>query len=166
MENRTITINARKYDGSINRSWKAELLSNSGDELLFRGVFEEHVSHPILGEIERGTVSFEFYWLSRWFNVFRFHDPDGSFRSFYCNINLPPSFSSGILDFVDLDIDILVRKDGSLAVLDLEEFESNSEIYSYGEEIVERVRQEVEILKEMILARRPPFDYDIKSKVR
>lgn len=153
------TINSRKYDGTINRSWTAELLSQSGDELLFRGIFENDVSHPNLGEIARGTISYEFYWLSRWYNVFRFHEPDGSFRNFYCNINMPPVFSEGVLDFVDLDIDILLRKDGSLEVLDLEEFDLNSEKYGYGPDIVKRVKQEVFMLKEMIGDGSPPFDF-------
>ncbi|MDH3492593.1 MAG: DUF402 domain-containing protein [Acidobacteriota bacterium] len=158
MTNKTITINSRKYDGSIKRSWTAELLSTTGDELLFRGVFEDDVSHPNLGKILRGTISYEYYWLSRWFNVFRFHEPDGAFRNFYCNINMPPAFSNGILDFVDLDIDILFNKDGSLEVLDRDEFDHNSELYGYGRDIVERVRREVLLVEMMIATRQPPFD--------
>src|SRR5689334_15069332 len=105
---RQITINSRKYDGTIRRSWQAALLSEDDGILIAVGIFTRTVDHPDLGSIAEKTVSFEYFWPNRWYNIFRFHTPDGAFRNFYCNIAMPPSVNGDILDFVDLDIDVVV----------------------------------------------------------
>lgn len=125
----------------------------------FVGVFEKEISHPHLGVIRLGTISYEFYWLERWYNVFRFHEPDGSLRNFYCNINMPPKFENDILDYVDLDVDILVWRDFSRQILDTDEFESNSQKYAYSDDLREKVRDSLSELISLIDNRIFPFDY-------
>src|SRR5207248_3333985 len=98
-----ITVNSRNFDGTLRRSWSARLIKQDGSLIEMIGEFETGVAHPDLGVIDRGTISYEYYWLDRWYNVFRFHEPHGEFRNYYCNINLPPTFENGILDYVDLD---------------------------------------------------------------
>ncbi|NNE65970.1 MAG: DUF402 domain-containing protein [Pyrinomonadaceae bacterium] len=126
--------------------------------LCFRGKFREAVSHPDLGTIAAGTVSTEYFWRNHWYNIFRFHEPDGAFRNFYCNISMPPSFDGTVLEYTDLDLDILVGKTGSVEVLDVDEFEKNSRIFGYGEEIISKAREELRGLKNMIYNRKFPFN--------
>jgi len=142
------TINSRKLDNSIHRSWKAKLLQKEESLLLFYGEFEKEVKHEHLGVIRRGTASYEFYWLDGWYNVFRFHEPSGDLRNFYCNLNMPPILENNVLDYVDLDIDILVWKDFSYSILDLDEFAENTEKFRYSKELREKVDSS---LKELIL---------------
>ena len=89
--------------------------------------FDADVSHHLLGEIKRGTRLIEYYWLDRWYNVFRFLSDNGSTRLYYCNVNRLPSFDGHVLTYVDLDIDVIVQPDFSYDVLDIAEFEANSE---------------------------------------
>jgi len=126
--------------------------------LKFVGEFQKEVIHSHLGVIGRGTISYEFYWLERWYNVFRFHEPDGGFRNFYCNINMPPKFENGILDYIDLDIDIVVWSDFSRQILDIEEFEENSHKYNYPNLLREKVRDSLSELISLIENRVFPFD--------
>lgn len=154
-----VTINSRKFDGQIHRSWRAELISETTSLLTFVGEFEKEVVHPSLGVIRRKTMSFEFYWLNLWFNVFRFHEPDGELRNFYCNVNMPPRFVNRTLDYVDLDLDILVWKDFSYEILDVEEFRENSEKYQYDEITINEAEKSLERLKVMIEKKIFPFDY-------
>ncbi len=156
--NKKVTINARKYDGSIHRSWTAELVERKNSLLIFVGEFEEAVKHPQLGVIRKGTISYEYYWLNRWYNVFRFHEPNGDFRNFYCNINMPPEFENGVLNYVDLDIDILVWNDFRLELLDLDEYEENSALYKYSDRMMQKVSSSLRELKDIIDCRRFPFD--------
>ena len=155
---RIVTINSRKYGGKLHHSWKAELVARNKTLLEFVGEFEKEITHPHLGVIGRGTISYEFYWLKRWYNVFRFHEPDGTLRNFYCNINMPPKFENGVLDYVDLDIDIVVWKDFSHQILDVEEFEANSRKYNYPNAVREKVRDNLNELISMIDNRVFPFD--------
>ena len=154
-----VTINSRKFDGRISKSWTAELCEQSVDLLTFKGVFEMDVDHPKLGFIHRGTVSYEFYWPDEWFNIFRFHEPSGEVRNFYCNVAMPPTYGNGELNFVDLDLDVLVEKDLKYEVLDVEEFEERSVLYVYPKEVVERAHKSVEELIGLIEGRAFPFNF-------
>lgn len=158
-------INSRKFDGSINRSWDAELVGEHDGQLIFVGVFENEVDHPELGHIERGTVSYEFYWLDRWYNVFRFHRPDGTLRNWYCNVNLPPTLSGDVLDYVDLDLDLLIWSDFRIEVLDRDDFERNAETFGYPASVRAGAEQALAELRSMIDARKFPFDSDYGPEI-
>lgn len=159
MENKTVVINSRKYDKIIHRMWYATLIDHNDSQLTLMGEFQKEINHPQLGVIRRGTISYEFYWLDRWYNVFRFHEPDGNLRNFYCNINLPPIFQDNILDYVDLDIDLLVFADFSYQILDREEFEENSRKYAYPKQLCDKVEKSVNELISLIEAKSFPFNY-------
>lgn len=160
-DRKIVTINSRKFDNKIHRSWTAELIEKVDSLLIFVGEFENEVNHSHLGVIRRGTMSYEFYWLNRWYNVFRFHEPDGSLRNFYCNINLPPAFENGVLDYVDLDIDILVWKDFKYEILDLDEFAVNAEKYNYSENLKQTVDLNVKEVIKLLENRKYPFNIEI-----
>ena len=129
------SIVVKNLDGSIRKTWNCRLLEQRGTLLTFVGEFLEDVSHVELGLIRKGTVSYEVYWLDRWYNIFRFHEPDGSLRNYYCNVNMPPVYGGGILEYIDLDLDVLVWPDGRYEVLDRDEFDANSLRFKYSAEI-------------------------------
>lgn len=152
------TINSRKFDGRIHRSWKAEMIKEDKMLLVFLGKFEKEVKHPHLGVIGRGTTSYEYYWLDRFYSIFRFHEPDDSFRNFYCNLNLPPTFKDSVLDYVDLDIDVLVWKNFKFEILDLDEFAENSRRFNYSAELIQTVEINLQELINLIENRKFPFE--------
>ncbi len=157
MLKKNITINSRKFDGKIHRSWNADLIERKDSLLIFLGKFENEVKHKDLGVIRRGTVSYEYYWLDRWYSIFRFHEPGGNLRNFYCNINLPPKFENNILDYIDLDIDILVWSDFTFEILDEDEFEKNAKLFSYADKFVNEIHKNVSTIEKMIKSRQFPF---------
>lgn len=152
-----ITVNSLKYDRTISRSWECSVISRNDDLLVARGVFDLDLSHDDLGEIVKGTISQEYFWFGKWFNIFRFENPDRTFRNFYANICMPPGFSDGVLSYVDLDIDILVWPDGLVNVADVEEFEKNASKFSYPSEIISNVEKTKRTLLKMIGIGEFPF---------
>ncbi|MGI8897916.1 MAG: DUF402 domain-containing protein, partial [Pyrinomonadaceae bacterium] len=120
-------------------------------------MFDKEIRHDLLGTIAPGTKSIEYYWLDRWYNIFRFAEPTGELRSYYCNVNVPPTFDGQILSYVDLDIDILVEPDLSYRVVDLEDFEQNAERFRYSEDVQTKARHGLVRLVELIEARAFPF---------
>ncbi|HEY0544637.1 MAG TPA: DUF402 domain-containing protein [Pyrinomonadaceae bacterium] len=152
-----IIVRARKYDGREHRSWHARLMRREASLLILDATFDEEINHPLLGKIARGTLSVEYYWLDRWHNIFRFSEPTGELRNFYCNINVPPTFDGRVLEFIDLDIDILVAPDLSYRILDEDEFAANAESFSYPEGIRRRARAALAELIELIETRQFPF---------
>src|SRR5215207_3881933 len=112
MQEQRVTVISRKYDLSIRRTWHCRLIEQNYPLIALLGEFEEAVEHSDLGSIEQGTLSREYFWLDRGFNVFRFQDAAGGLRNYYCNVTLPPKFDGGVLDYIDLDIDVVVWPDG------------------------------------------------------
>lgn len=156
--NTRIEVCAYKYDGQLHRTWPAELLRQEGSLIVLDASFPNEVDHDLLGTIASGTHSLEYYWLDRWYNVFRFAQPDEQLRNYYCNINVPATFADNVLSYVDLDLDILVEPDFSYRILDIEEFESNAELYFYSAEVQANARQALEDLVGMIETKQFPFD--------
>jgi protein associated with RNAse G/E len=154
---KTIVVRARKYDGSEHRSWPAQVLSQEGSLIVLDAKFSDEVIHDLLGTIASGTHSLEYYWLDRWYNIFRFAQPDGKLRNYYCNVNVPATLEGDVLSFVDLDIDILVQPDFSYQILDVDEFEKNSALYDYSLEVEQNAHLAVSELVEMIETRAFPF---------
>ena len=120
--------------------------------------FDAEIIHELIGTIACGTISTEYYWFDRWFNVFRFAAPDGRLQSWYCNINAPPEFDGQVLSYIDLDIDILVQPDLSYRVLDLEDFESNAARYEYSTEVRQHAENSLRELIALIASGAFPFN--------
>jgi uncharacterized protein len=153
-----VTVNSCKYDGRVSRSWRARVERLEGPLVVVEGAFEAEVNHALLGRIAAGTVSTEFFWADRWYSVFRFREPAGRLRNFYCNLNLPPVFGEGRISFVDLDIDVLVAPDFSYRVLDEDEFELHAESYAYPEDVRRGARAALAEVISRVERREFPFD--------
>jgi uncharacterized protein len=156
-EHDPVTVRVLKYDGAEHRRWSASLTRREGSLIVLDAAFEFDVQHHLLGDIQRGTRTIEYYWLDRWYNVFRFLDGDDETRLYYCNVNMPPKLEDEVLTYIDLDIDILVQPDLSYQVLDLAEFGANAERYGYPEEIKRHAHGAVDELISMIETRQFPF---------
>ena len=152
-----ITVRACKYDGSEHRRWPAKVLRQEGTLLVLDAKFDQEIQHDLLGTIALGTTSIEYYWLDRWYNIFRFAQPTGELRSYYCNVNVPPTFDGQVLSYVDLDIDILVEPDFSYRIVDLEDFELNAERYRYSSGTQTNAKGALRELVSLIETRSFPF---------
>jgi protein associated with RNAse G/E len=155
-----LEVRSLRFDQSVKRVWRARLARLENELIVLEGVFEDEVRHPLLGTIHAGTLSTEFFWTDRWYSVFRFREPRGQLRNFYGNLNTPPRLESGILSFVDLDIDVLVRPDFAYTILDEEEFEQHAKQFNYPEEFRFRALQALDELLAVIARREFPFDQE------
>src|SRR5882724_2811248 len=153
-----VEVRVYKYNGLLHRTWPAELLRQEGSLIVLDAKFADEVIHDLLGTIASGTHSLEYYRLDRWYNVFRFAEPDGTLRNYYCNVNVLPTFDGETLSYVDLDLDILVEPDLSYRILDVEDFERNAEDYGYSVEVRANARRAVDELVRMIETRAFPFN--------
>ena len=152
-----VIVSACKYDGTEHRRWHARIKSRDDELLVLDAEFDEDIRHQLLGLVARGTQSIEYYWLHRWYNVFRFLNPNGQLRSFYCNVNVPPVFDGQVLSYVDLDIDILVAPDLSYQIVDEDEFAANAALYNYPPLIRQRAYEALRELLDLIEKRAFPF---------
>ena len=147
-----------KYDGREHRSWPARIARSTGPLLVLDAVFDEEIEHDLLGTISAGTISTEYYWLDRWYNVFRFSDTENRLKSYYCNVNQPPHFDGRVLSYIDLDIDVLVAPDLTYKILDVDDFEENARLYNYPPDVQMNARAALDQLIEMIETGEFPFN--------
>ena len=158
MSSGQITVRACKYDGLEHRRWTAKLRRQESSLLVLDAEFDKEIRHELLGTIAIGTQSIEYYWLDRWYNIFRFAAPHGALKSYYCNVNMPPAFDGSVLSYIDLDIDVLVESDLSYRVLDLDEFEENALRFGYPGNVRVNAERAVKELAALIESRGFPFN--------
>lgn len=70
---------------------------------------------------------------------------------------MPPRLEADVLTYVDLDIDVIVDPYWSFKILDVDEFEDNSERYGYPEEVQFAARTALNELLTLIQTRAFPF---------
>ena len=153
-----ISVRVLKYDGREYRHWNANLVSSDGSLIVLAGEFEVEVEHSQMGRIPLGTRTVEYYWLGRWYNVFRFLGDAGETRLWYCNVNMAPVVEDSLITYVDLDIDVLVQADFSYQILDLDEFEHHARTLSYPEEVQELAKNALAELISRVESRKFPFN--------
>lgn len=147
MQQQPFTVNARKYDLSLRRSWQAEFVEQTDKYIKLVGTFHDNVEHSDLGHIPAGTISHETFPVNRWFNFFTFFELNGELRNHYFNISLPPKISETAIDYIDLDIDIVIWPDNRVDVLDFEEFETNARLLNYPKDVKEKARAMTDEIK-------------------
>lgn len=155
---RAIIVRTYKYDGTEHRHWRAQISKQEDSLLVLDAKFEEEIRHPLLGTVARDTLSVEYYWLDRWYNIFRFVEPTGELRNFYCNVNVPPVLQRNVLSYIDLDMDVLVAPDFSYSILDEDEFAANAARFNYPAEILLKSRLALEELIALIEGHAFPFN--------
>jgi protein associated with RNAse G/E len=73
---------------------------------------------------------------------------------------MPPKFENGVLEYIDLDIDVVVWNDFSLEKLDVEEFEEHAKMFGYPENVLVNAQRGLDDLMALIEAREFPFNHD------
>lgn len=135
-----ILIRSQKYDGTPRDEHETLLLDQQGS--LVRIVVARGT--PIYDgggrRVETATdTSTELYFTDRWYNVRHFDGPRAPYWNlWYANVALPATFDGEVLQWVDLDIDLRQHSDGSVVVLDEDEFEVNRRAAPYPADVVEQ----------------------------
>jgi protein associated with RNAse G/E len=96
--------------------------------------------------------------LDRWYSASAVYTAEGEFRYYYCDIQTPAKLVQGRIDCIDLDLDVVVRADGSVRLLDEDEFELHQRAMNYPLALVERAWQAVDEVHDALARKKPPFD--------
>jgi hypothetical protein len=74
---------------------------------------------------EPGDRLEEFFSLDRWYNLFVVFRPTGELAGWYCNVTYPTIVTGDELHWHDLWVDVIVTREGQVAVLDEDELEAS-----------------------------------------
>jgi len=155
---RRITINYRKYDGSLH--WHTELTYLGEDE---HGVW---LGSPPGGQWRRAdgpwvpvdrdrllVVPRDRWWTARFNNDLNYH------TAIYADVTMVPVWlSADELDIVDLDLDVVrATGTGEVRLLDEDEFAEHQIRYGYPQEVIDAARASAKWLIAAMTAGDEPF---------
>jgi protein associated with RNAse G/E len=152
-----ILLRATKYDGAAH--WIQPFQVVSDDGILI--IAQYRARTPIFtsrGEFRSPYDSRVYFWRDRWYNVFRLSRPGCALALWYCNVTTPPSFDGCQIGYVDLDLDVTVRPNGCIDLLDSDEFERHQVRYGYPVDVIECAEQAARDVAE--LARHGGFPFN------
>lgn len=133
-----VSVVSTKYDETPRDRYEAQLLDHQGPIVRLR----VPAGTPTYGKygqiVEAEDNAIEIYFTDRWYNVWHFREHTTYDNLWYSNIAMPARFDGKTLRWVDLDLDIRCHLDGSIRVLDEDEFEQNRIEMGYPSEVVER----------------------------
>ena len=160
---RMITVVSTKYDGRLRDSYAAQLLDRVGTMLRIKvpagtPVYEGKHGRWVLSE----DTATEVYFTDRWYNVWHLREHTTVPNLWYANVALPAQFDGQTLRWVDLDIDIRCYLDGSIQVLDEDEFKQHRTLMSYPEEVVNRALAARDEMLKLAKGGAFPFDHEVQ----
>ena len=158
---KTIIMKAFKYDGKLHYEQPLQLHTKFDSHVVLNGAKGRELTHYTRDAVYRfDQETFEYFFTDRWYTVALVFDDNGNVVQVYCNIALPCKISEETVEFIDLDIDVVVRG-GIMEVIDIDEFEEHKLLYGYSKNLQKKVFEAVDRVKNDISRGNYPFDRDI-----
>ncbi len=152
-----ILLRATKYDGTAH--WIQPFCVESDDGTLITARYRARTPiYTSRGEFRSPYDSRVYFWRDRWYNVFRLSRPGCPLALWYCNVTTPPTFDGRQISYVDLDLDVSVKANGCITLLDEDEFEENQLRYGYPADVIEHAQEAA--LEVAALARKRCFPFN------
>ncbi|MEU8081789.1 DUF402 domain-containing protein [Catellatospora citrea] len=104
--------------------YTADVLADDGAHLVVRAPWAGTQARDFgFVRFEQGDVFTEHFWRDRWYAVKEVRDASGVRKGWYCDVTRPAVQRGGVLEVVDLDLDLWVPADGGAPLrLDEDEF--------------------------------------------
>lgn len=151
--NRLLT---RKFDGTPH--WEHRLRDFEQVGSMFTGRIEcgDTCGSPA-GPLVVPSDTTVWAWTDRWYTVAHNVPPWHRGEAYYVNIGTPVEWDGADLRTVDLDLDVAIYADGSLRVLDEDEFAAGRALYGYPADVVAAAEAAVVEVLALIGRREFPF---------
>ncbi|WP_322796894.1 DUF402 domain-containing protein [Tepidiforma sp.] len=152
-----IVLRKRKYGGAIRSVWPGDLVDSRGEDWLitFHDAALHHRQPP---PAEPAAFAIHAVGLRHPLTVLHRFDPLGRFLGAQCDAALPATITGRTIDFVDLDLDVIVHPDGTHIVRDRDDFEARAIELGYPPHV--RRAAWVGILHALRAVRRCQFPFD------
>lgn len=154
MSARTIWLERRKWPNTPHYGHDAIYLGDD-DDGTWLGLPEDRPvyrgSHVLFVADSRGLVlvPHDEWWMA-WF-------PEGRRFSLYVDIVTPPRRREDTITMVDLDLDVIRTTDGTVELLDEDEFDEHQVSLHYPPDIIEGARRSADAVLAAVQAGAPPF---------
>ncbi len=161
MDFKKVEIMALKYGNKPHYRWESRILEQNKEYVVVGsrpGRTLKHFSREEEFQFNKWAV--EFFFFNHWFTTaVVMEDISGpEIDQYYCNIAQPARYENDRISFVDLDLDLIKKKNSSWQVVDKDDFQINQKRYDYPPELVQKTWQALNNLQERIASGEFPFN--------
>ena len=118
-----VRVRKLRPDGSEKLAWDGDVLHVGRSGLVVRAEFTLPWVDLGCVTFRRGDVFVEFYRWRRPYTIAQVFSAEGTLKGWYYDVCMPPQRSApGELSYVDLDLDLWYGADGTITLLDEQEF--------------------------------------------
>lgn len=149
-----ITVRKLDHTGREIISYPGEVIQRSDHRIVLRTSWDRAPMDLGFVVLEPDDRWIEIFYSDRWYNIFEIHASDGRLKGWYCNITRPAHIGEDEVAAEDLALDLWVAPDGTMQVLDEDEFTELP--LTPGER--QAARDALAELKDMAARAEPPFD--------
>jgi len=149
-----VTIRKLDHAGRQVTAYPGQVLRRAGASIVLRTGWSRPPLDTGFVLLEPGDRWTEYLYTDRWYNIFEICASDGHLKGWYCNVTRPARIAAGEVSAEDLALDLWVRPDGQMLVLDADEFAALP--LSDGER--QAAQQALAELQALVTRRVPPFD--------
>jgi hypothetical protein len=150
-----ITVYKCNHLGEVVYSYRGQVVEDGPGRVCLQAPFSRPDVDLGYVVMRQGDLFTEWYFADRWYNVFQIADVDtAQLKGWYCNITRPARISADTVSADDLQLDVFVSPDGTLILLDEDEFDA---LNLSAEERMEALRA-VEAIRTAVNERTAPFN--------
>ena len=154
-----IRIQSYKHDGSLHRCWDHSLVLDITEDFIVVASRKTKVTESDGRRWYTREPAITVFSLKDWFNVISMFKEDGI--SYYCNIASPSLVDNDMVKYIDYDLDLKLFQDGSIKVLDENEYQRHKVRYDYSGELDQVLQKEVKVVEKLMRSRSYPFQDDV-----
>ncbi|MCB9453769.1 MAG: DUF402 domain-containing protein [Anaerolineaceae bacterium] len=148
-------IQKNDYTGRLVFEYDGDVIEGGSYWVCLRAVFQRPDVDLGFVTFRSGDVFIEWFYTDRWYNIFQVQDGESArIKGWYCNITRPAELSDNLVRADDLALDVFVRPNGQVILLDEDEFNT---LHLSTEERMAALRA-VEMIRKAVTDREPPFD--------
>lgn len=158
-----VVIKSFKHNGQVHRIWYENwpVPQDALHPLLAREQFRVYINHGTKIREADGkewvsrVPGVTFFLPGHWFNVVALLESPGV--RYYCNIASPFTYYDGTVTYIDYDLDAIRLPDGTIHVVDEEEYRTHRALYQYPSLVEAKVREGLDRLLSRMREGAAPF---------
>jgi uncharacterized protein len=149
------TVIKRDHTGTVRLTYPGKVIERGATWVCVEAPFTfDRVDLGVV-VLVRGDIFTEFHYTDRWYNIFQINScDDGHLKGWYCNIARPAVITGDTVAADDLALDVFVKPNGEIVLLDEDEFEALN--LSSGERAT--ALSAVGMIEQAVAGRAAPFD--------
>ncbi|MDI6690928.1 MAG: DUF402 domain-containing protein [Candidatus Bathyarchaeota archaeon] len=146
-EDSVVDIEHVKLSGTVFHLGQATIEALNDKELKFKRIIRSDGFYDGIGvEKEAGDTALSETKLGEWHITTKYFSSDGELKGTYINLNTPVEVYPHAIRYVDLEVDVCIKPNGSVQVLDVEKLEKALENGFISKRLFETVKEKANIV--------------------